>query len=212
MGGGGDGGAANTARQAELQRETNINNGINARGGINDIFGQFNDAFYNKRRDSYLDYANPQLSDQYADAHKQLTYALDRNGTLDSTARTGQEANLSKLYGAGKTGISNQALDYENSARNNISNAKSDLVNELVSTGDNVQVSNDASSRAIAASQPDVYSPVSNVFSAFTGALGQQAAIEQANAYGGTGVGLPQIGRFNIGLYGPSPNAVVNTR
>src|SRR5260370_22299684 len=209
MGGGGDGGASQAARSNEQAREIRVNDGI---GSINNIFGQFDDNFYNKRRDAYLDYANPQLSDQYANAHKQLTYSLDRSGTLDSTARSGQEANLAKLYDTGKTGVSNQALDYENSARNNISSAKSDLVNELTSTGDSAAIGNEATSRANVASLPDVYSPVPSVFSGFTSGLAQQAALEQANVYGGTGVGLPQIGRFNIGLFGADPNSVVNQR
>lgn len=202
MGGGGDGGAAQQARQSEQAREIRVNEGLWGPGGINPIFSQFDDNFYNKRRDAYLDYANPQLSDQYADAHKQLTYALDRNGTLDSTARTGQEANLAKLYNTGKTGISNQALDYENSSRSNISNAKSDLVNELVSTGDSAAIGNEATSRAAAASLPDVYSPVSNVFSGFTQGLAQQAQLEQTAALTG---GKPF---YNTGLFGVSPSAV----
>src|SRR5260370_21457638 len=192
MGGGGDGGASQAARSNEQAREIRVNDGI---GSINNIFGQFDDNCYNKRRDAYLDYANPQLNDQYANAHKQLIYSLDRSGTLDSTARNGQEANLAKLYQTGETGVSNQALDYENSARNNIANAKSDLVNELTSTGDSAAISNDATSRAAVASLPEVYSPVPNVFSGFTSGVAQQASLEAAKGNGRQGIGLPQIRR-----------------
>lgn len=201
MGGGGDGGAAHQAQEAENERQNSVNNGMN---NINNIFSQFDDNFYNKRRDAYLDYANPQLSSQYADANKQLTFQLARNGTLDSTARTGQDAQLAKLYAQGQTGIDNEALDYENTARNNIASAKSNLTSELVSTGNDNAATDAATSQAVVSSMPDIYQPVPALFSGFTGALAQQAQGEQLSSIT-NGAYQP---RFNTGLFGASPSAV----
>src|SRR6478736_3044441 len=49
--------------------------------------GGFGDDFFNDRREAYMNYATPQLEDQYGDAQKQLTFALARGGLLDSSVR-----------------------------------------------------------------------------------------------------------------------------
>lgn len=204
-GGAGDGGAR-AARQAEDQRQSNIRNGT---AQINSIFdSQFNDDFYKGRRQAYIDYATPQLNDQYADTRKQLTYALDRNGTLDSTARSQKEAELTKLYDTNRRAVSDQGLDYENQARNNVTAARGDLINQLSNTGDVTAAVNAATTRAAGLTAPDAYSPLAQMFSSFTSGLQQQAALEQANAAYGTGAGRPQVGRYNIGLFTGTPDAV----
>lgn len=206
-GGGGDGGAR-AARDAESQRQQNIRNGT---AQIDSIFNsQFTDDFFNKRRQSYLDYATPQLADQYADTRKQLTYALDRNGTLDSTARTQKEAELSKLYDTNRRAVNDQGLDYENQARNNVTAARGDLINQLSNTGDVTAAVNGATSRAAGLTAPDAYSPLAQMFSGFTSGLQHQAALEQADAAYGSGAGRAQVGRYNFNLFSPGRNSVVN--
>src|SRR6185503_16128819 len=97
---------------------------------VMNVFGaNFTPDFYDKRRQAYLTYAKPQLLDQYADARKALIYSLDRSGNLASTARTTQEAQLAKLYDQNNRSISDQALGYENDAKNNVTTAESNLLN-----------------------------------------------------------------------------------
>jgi len=68
-GGGGDGGAADEARrqraeaeQRERERQARISAGNAA---INDTFSKFDDNFYSGRRNAYIDFATPQLQDEY---------------------------------------------------------------------------------------------------------------------------------------------------
>lgn len=202
MNSGGDGGAGE-ARASEARRENAVADGI---GNINLVFGRnFDDGFFGKRRQAYLDYAKPQLDDQFADARKQLIFALDRSGTLNSTARTQKEAELAKLYGTNSRSVSDQALNYENEARNNVSQAQTNLIGTVAQSG-NAGAATDAANRsAVALSQPDAYSPLGQVFSGFTSALQAQAALEQAGAYTDGGAIKPA---FNTGLFGPNPRAV----
>lgn len=199
--GGGDGGAAQ-ARADEQARQARIREGTSQ---IDSLFGQnFNDDFYGGRRQAYLDYAAPQLNDQYAEARKQLLYSLDRSGTLDSSVRAAKEAELQKLYDTNRRAVADQGLTYENQARTNIENARADLIRTLSATGDSQGAVNQALSRSAALSQPDSYSPLGDLFSKFTGALGQQAAWERAGAMSGGAI-KPA---FNTGLFGASPGAV----
>ncbi|WP_428673847.1 hypothetical protein [Reyranella sp.] len=194
--GGGDNGAA-AARSREAYRENAVNDGIN---NINGVFSQFNEPFFASRRQAYLDYAKPQLEDQYADARKQLTFALDRSGTLDSTARTQKEAELAKLYGTNSRAVSDAAVGYETSARNNIADAQTNLVNTVAQSGNANAASQQAISRAASLSQPDAYSPLGQLFGGFTNALQTQAALEKAGVYMNSPTG--SAGRYNTGLFG----------
>lgn len=195
FGGGGDGGAGD-ARAAEARRENAIADGI---GNIQAVFGQFTPTFYDKRRQAFLDYAKPQLDDQFADARKQLTYSLDRAGLLDSSARAQKEAELAKLYGTNSRTISDQALGYENTARDNVANAEDNLIGTVAQTGNARAAADAANSRAAALSQPDVYSPIGQMFGTFTNALQTQAALEQAGVYT-NGAIKPA---YNTGLFSP---------
>lgn len=196
MMGGGDGGAA-AARSREAYRENAINDGVN---NIRGVFTQFDDPFFAQRRQAYLDYAKPQLEDQYADARKQLTFSLDRSGALDSSARTQKEAELSKLYGSNSRAVSDAAIGYENTARNNVADAESGLINNVAQSGNANAASQQAVSRAASLSQPDVYSPLGQLFSGFTSALSTQAALEKAGVY--TNAPSGSAGRYNTGLFG----------
>lgn len=204
MGGGkGGGGAADAARADEQARQGRVREGTKR---IDEIFaGQFNDPFYQQRRQNYLDYATPQLNDQYQDAEKKLVFDLARNGTLQSSIRGARMSELQKLYDTNKQQIGDQALSYENQARNSIEGARSNLVTTLNSTGDAEGAASSALSRAQVLSAPDTYSPLTDLFGKFTGALGTQAAQERAAALSG-GSYKPA---YNTGLFGNTGRVTV---
>jgi len=195
-------GEAEAARKAEEARQKRIRQGTDS---INQTFdSQFTDAFYGGRRQAFLDYAQPQLNDQYGGAQKDLTFALARNGTLDSSVRGQQVGELQKLYDLRSQELADQALSQEAEARNAVEDARSGLIVSLNATGDAQQAANSALARSQALSQPQAYSPLANLFVDFTNALGTQAALEKANYYSGGQTGS----RYNTGLFSPSSSAV----
>lgn len=155
----------------------------------------FNDAFYNERRQAFLDYATPQLDEQYGEANKQLTYSLARSGLLDSSVRADKSAELQKKYDLNRQQIADQALSYETEARTNVEKARSDLVTMLNATGDAEGAASSALARSQALSAPQAFSPLTQLFADFTGGLAQQANYEKNAAVGGPG------GRYNTGLF-----------
>lgn len=205
-GGKGGGQAANdTAFQAQMDEQERQNRIRQGTTSINTQFdNQFNDDFYTGRRQSFLDYANPQLADQFADTRKKLTYWLDSRGLLDSSVRADKEAELQKLYDQNQRQVTDQGLNYENDAKNKVADARAGLIRDLQASGDNQGAVQAATNRATALSAPDTYSPLADMFSSFTGALGTQAALERSAAFGG-----PEPA-FNTGLFAPNRKAVVN--
>lgn len=195
-------GAAEKARNDEAFRQTQIREGTAA---VDRTFaGSFNDDFFTGRKNAFLNYATPQLEQQYGDTRKALTFSLDRSGTLDSSTRAQKFGELQQLYDTNKQSIADQALSYENEARGSVENARSGLISSLNASGDATGLANQAISKAQALSAPQAFSPLSQLFSSFTSGLGQQAAQERAEAAsGGT-----YEARFNTGLFGPKKSAV----
>lgn len=205
-GGKGGGSGADQANAEEQERQNRVRSGTT---GINNLFdSQFNDDFYKGRSQAFLDYANPQLEDQYADTKKQLTYWLDSRGLLDSSIRTDKEAELQKKYDLNRRSVADQALDFENQTRNNVSEARSGLIRDLTATGDMSGAQQASTNRVGALSVAPTFSPLASMFGDFTSALNTQAGLEKAEAYSG---GMIKPG-FNTGLFAPNKDAIVNQR
>lgn len=200
MGGKSGGNEAKMARQDEQARQERIRQGTTE---INRIFDGFNDDFFNGRRQAFMDYASPQLNDQYADAQKELTFALARGGNLDSSVRGQQTADLQKQYDLANQQIADQAISYEADARNSVEDARSNLIATLNATGDVQGAVNSSLARATALSQPQAFSPLANLFGNFYSGLATQRELERDFAYGGG----PRP-RYNTGLFSPNPNSV----
>ena len=203
--GGGNDWAARQAQQDEQNRQNNIRAGTT---NINQMFdSQFNDDFYAGRKQGFLDYANPQLEDQYADTRKQLTYWLDSRGLLDSSIRADKEAELQKKYDLNRRSVADQALDFENTTRNQVSDARAGLIRDLQATGDASSAQQAATNRATALSAQPTFSPLASLFGDFTSALATQANLEKGAAYSN---GIIEPG-YHTGLFAPNPNAVKNS-
>lgn len=168
------------------------------------VNGGFNDQFFADRRKAFLDYATPQLEDQYGDAQRQLTFALARNGTLDSSIRADKAAELQKKYDLNKQMIADQAVASETDARNAVEDARANLIATLNASGDAQGAAQSALARAAALSKPAAYSPLTQLFADFTSTLGTQAALERANYYSGGQTGA----RYSTGLFAPNRGAV----
>lgn len=166
----------------------------------------FNDDFFNSLSQSYTDYARPQIDKMAGDARKQLTFALARNGTLDSSVRGEKNAEIQRQYDIGLQDITDKGRQFATDARTNVERARADLISMLQATGDAQGASNAALSRAAILSEPPAYSPLGQLFTDFTSGLATQAAFERAEALSGAPRG--SMARYNTGLFGPRSGSV----
>jgi len=154
---------AEAARKREEERQARIKTGLTS---IDNTFAGFNDNFYNGRKSAFLDFYQPQIEDQFADAKDQLTYGLARNGILNSTAAADASGKLSKDYATNWASIVSKADADVNSLKSNVANEKSALVAQLNATADADRVTNDALGRTqqMYETRPD-YNPLGDIFS-----------------------------------------------
>lgn len=124
---------AERVRQSEVRRQENITAG---QGEISSLFGQFDDNFYNKRSQSYLDYAMPTLDKQYQDQMQALTTNLARTGNLNSSLRGDLMGQLQKQYDTSKLSLTDTANNYANDARASVAQSKAKLMESNASLAD----------------------------------------------------------------------------
>lgn len=198
------GGEAGQARADEQARQERIRAGT---GKIDETFASsFTPETFDARRKAYIDYATPQLQDQFGKAQKELVFALDRGGNLDSSVRGEKTAELAKMFNVQNQKVRDDALSQETEFRNNVEGARTDLIRTLTATGDDAGAVNSAINRATVLSKPAAYSPLADMFEKFTYGLGQQAALERAESLSGGAI-KP---RYSTGLFGARMPTVTN--
>lgn len=173
---------AEAARKKEEERQARIQSGTQR---VNKTFSQFDDNFYDQRRNDYMGFYQPQLDDQFNGAKDQLTFALARAGTLNSTTAADKQADLLKKYDTQRATILSQGEDQVNSARQQMNAQKSSLISQLNATGDADQVAN----QALAQSQQlyrenNSYSPLGDIFAGVASGIGNyMSAQNNTSAY-----------------------------
>ena len=161
--------------------------------------GGFDDAFYNKYKQSVLDYYMPQVQDQYKKAQEQATYGLGRSGNLRSSAANTLVADLAKQNALNEAGVRSQADTASGDLRSQVASEENKAVSQLYATEDPEVAANTALSsvRDISLKQPDL-SPLSALFNV--------ATIGGANIYKGY-QGQQGLNSFNAALGGAAKNS-----
>lgn len=171
---------AKQARIREEARQARIKAGLTS---IDNTFQPFNDTFYNGRKSAFLDYYQPQIEDQFKDARDKLTFALARNGTLNSTMAGDQAGKLTKDYATNWASIVSKADADVNNLKSQVSGEKSALVQQLNATADADRVTNDALSRTSQMfQQRPEYNPLGDIFAGVGDSIGNFNAANQNRA------------------------------
>lgn len=132
MYGGGGGSSGTDARQLEVERQARVDAGMK---NINDAFAGFDDGFYNKRAQAYEDAHMPELAQQYRTTKNSLAYALARGGISKSSAAVDKGASLQKELSNQERNLADAGLTSANELRKDVETQRSDLVNQLIASG-----------------------------------------------------------------------------
>ena len=185
MCGGGDGGAAES-RQMEIDRQARIKEGISA---VNNAFRGFDDGFYAKQKNTYSQWARPQVSRQYNQALDQLKYGMARTGLGASSASAKAKADLTYELGQQTQNVEQQSRDYEQKSRQTVEMARGDLIGQAVSTTDPMAAANSSLSRANSMASGPAYTPVGALFQAASPIVVNNMKLQQFNPNLGMNMG-----------------------
>lgn len=156
-----DGGAA----ASEKAREGSINTGM---ANIDKDFSGFDSNFYKGVDQDYKNYATPQMMGQYLTTKNNLSYALARNGLLNSGAASQRNESLSNELSRQESNIANAGQDQANQMQAKVQDAKGNVTNQLISSG-NPTVANEQAQEATAGLRaPTAFQPLGNAFGDWT--------------------------------------------
>ena len=178
---GGGGGSKELQAEYERQRaeeEARQNRIAQGKQEIENAFLGYDDDFYSGISTDYMDYATPQIEDQYEDALKQLRVSLARSGNLDSSLRTDRIARLNERNADAYVDAQRQGENYANQVRGNLNTVKSNLLQQNQSLADPSLIASMAANQSYTASQMPAYNPIAQLFDGVTSGLATQAQLE----------------------------------
>ena len=203
--GGGDGGASARARAEEEARQERIRVGTRA---IDKSFSGFDDSFYNSRQKAYLDYANPQMAQQYRQAQDSLAYNLARKGLTGSSEMGKGVGELTKQSKLAKSALESNALNMANEAKKNVESNRSDLLSQLTMNSNADLAASQSLARADVLASAPGFSPIGKLFEGTTGLLGNAA---MAGAYNPNARGMSGYTDMFGGSGGKGSSKIVST-
>lgn len=161
--------ASNGPTATSLQNDANAQQAKIAAGekNIDSAFGQFNEPYFTGYENTYDDYYNPQVDQQYKDAEGTLESGLARNGVSNSSVAASQIGKLFQNYTNQKATIANQGVDAANQLRTQVNNAKTNLYALNRSAADPAEASTQAQADATSLVAPQTFTPLGNLFASF---------------------------------------------
>ena len=176
-GGGDDGGGSQyeSAAEAEARRQLKVDAGL---AEIEKIFSQYDQDFYDKSSDAYLDYYEPQLEDQFKQGLKELQFALARGGRFGSSTEVNRKAKAAEDYGFQKNELASGAIQAADASEKAVTAAKRDMtnLNQINANPDLAASLSQAQSGIL--NQPPKFDPLLDVFGNITEGLAKRDEIE----------------------------------
>lgn len=128
-------------------------------------FEGFQPDFFNQRAQDYVNYALPQLANQYQSTKASLGYGLANRGLTESGAARSQMSELERETGQAKQQLADTGQNQANALKTQVEGARNDAINKLYQTGDPAQASASAISTAAGFKVPSTFGPITNMFS-----------------------------------------------
>ncbi len=182
---------AGEAQKAEDKRQAAIRQGTRQ---VNQAFGGFNQDFYNKRRQAYIDYAMPQLSDQFTQTRNQVGFGLANKGLTQSSTAGKQWSDVFRQAQTSKQGIADAATAQSQDLAKQVELQRQNLLGQLYTTADPASASQQAISTAAGFQAPSTFAPLVNQFSGLLNQYYISQLLNQKQPIGSLGTGTGGYG------------------
>lgn len=165
------------AQEQEQQRQQAITKGT---ADINAAYAGFTPDFYKQRQQAYVDFAMPQVSQQYRQARNQIGFNLANRGLLQSSAAGGQFSDLNRTMSQATQSVQDTGQSQAQDLQRQIEASKNQQLGYLYQSADPAGAGAQAISSAASFAQPSTFAPVAN---AFSNLLNQYYYSQLINAY-----------------------------
>ena len=197
-GGGGGGGGDGGAGERERQRQAQINAGMEA---VNQAFTPFNDAYYANISDLYKQHYTPLVTEQYAEAKRQLPFTFGNTQNSEYTKRMGE---LERDYERQQVDIGAKALDFGNQQRQSVESQRGSLSNQVTAGATPGTAASLADGAAKSLSATPAFSAIGDLFGKYV-ANASNGAYQQYGIPGGTSSNTP----ISFGTSGKGAQTIV---
>lgn len=156
--------AAERARAAEAERQARIRQGY---ADVDTAFAGFDDDYYTDFKQSYLDWALPQLNKQHQGATRNLVLALSPRGMLNSGTQARLSGQLESDVEGKRQEILDRAEDITNKRRAAVEQARSSLYGNVRGSADPAAAAQQAANQAQILTPPPAYQPLGQLLQDF---------------------------------------------
>lgn len=143
-------------------------------------FEGFQQPFYDQRAQDYVNFALPQLGEQYRGTRNAINFGLANRGLSGSTQGGQANSALERQTGEARQRISDEGLSQANTLKRGVEDARQQAINQLYQSADPAQALQGAVRNALNFQQPSTFAPISNMF---TNIAQQYATNRLLNSY-----------------------------
>lgn len=152
---------AKIAARQERQRQRAITLGT---AQINQAYSGFNPQFYQQRTQDYINYAMPQLAQQYRTNAGDVRFGLANKGLLGSSVAARKFSQLNRANVAGERNIADAGLAQAQALQGQVEASRSGAINNLYQSADPAGAGRQAVSTAAGLSSPSIFAPLADMF------------------------------------------------
>lgn len=138
-------------------------------------FEGFQEPFFEKRAQDYVNFALPQLGQQYRSTRDAITFGLANRGLSESSSANKAKSDLELETAKNRQQIADTGLAQANQLRQDIEASRAEATRQLYQSADPAQALQSAVKSAIGFGRPSTFQPIANMFTN----LAQQYATQQ---------------------------------
>lgn len=134
-------------------------------GGVTENFEGFQPTFFQKRAQDYINFANPQLAEQYRLNRDAINYGLINRGLNTSSVADQARSRVERTADQGRQQIVDSGLEQSNNLYRDIEAARQENIRQLYQSASPAQGLQSAIASASSFRKPSVFAPLGDLFS-----------------------------------------------
>jgi hypothetical protein len=156
--------AGNQLAQQQAQQQQFTNQAV---GNINQAFSGFTPQFYNQQANNYMQWALPQVNNQFQQTSQQLGAKLANQGITNSSGAQNSWNQLNNTNQLAQQGVASTAQNQANQLRQQVAGEQANLIGQAQTANNPAAIGQQATAAAASYGAPSAFQPLGNLFGNF---------------------------------------------